>query len=46
MVGTRNLLYRNSEQLSLKLAYQCKKPYSEIIIKEENGKEKVYHQNN
>lgn len=29
LVGTRNLLYRNSEQLSLKLAYQCKKPYSE-----------------
>ena len=43
LVGTRNLLYRNSEQLSLKLAYQCKKPYSETIIKEENGKEKVYH---
>jgi len=43
LVGTRNLLYRNSEQLSLKLAYQCKKPYSENIIKEENGKEKVYH---
>jgi len=43
LVGHRNLLYRNSKELSLKLAYQCKKPYSETIIKEENGKEKVYH---
>jgi len=43
LVGTRNLLYRNSKELSLKLAYKCKKPYSETIIKEENGKEKVYH---
>lgn len=43
LVGHRNLLYRNSEELALKLAYKCKKPYSETVIKEENGKEKVYH---
>lgn len=43
LVGHRNLLYRNSEELALKLAYKCKMPYSETIIKEENGKEKIYH---
>jgi len=43
LVGHRNLLYRGSEELALKLAYKCKKPYSETVIKEENGKEKVYH---
>ena len=43
LVGHRNLLYRNSEELALKLAYKCKMPYSETIIKEENGKEKIYY---
>lgn len=43
LVGNRNLSHGNKETLALKLAYNCKTPYSETIIKEENGKEKVYH---
>ncbi len=43
LVGNRNLLHGNKEELALKLAYRCKTPYSETIIKEENGQEKVYH---
>lgn len=43
MVGTRDVISGNSLQSSLKLAYNCKTPYSETIIKEENGQEKVFH---
>lgn len=43
LVGNRNLVHRNKEKLALKLAYECKTPYAETIIKEEDGKEKVYH---
>ena len=43
LVGNRNLMHGNKEVLAQKLAYNCKTPYSETIIKEENGKEKVYH---
>lgn len=43
LVGNRNLLCENKEEIALKLAYRCKTPYSETIIKEENGQEKVYH---
>ena len=43
LVGNRNLVQGNKEVLALKLAYNCKTPYSETIIKEEKGKEKVYH---
>lgn len=43
LVGHRNLVYRNAEVLALKLAYKCKMPYRETVVKEENGKEKVYH---
>lgn len=43
LVGHRNLVYGNAEVLALKLAYKCKMPYRETVVKEENGKEKVYH---
>jgi len=43
LVGNRKLLYGNKEELALKLAFNCKTPYNETIIKEENGKEKVFH---
>ena len=43
LVGDRNLAHGNKEKLALKLAYECKTPYNETIIKEEDGKEKVYH---
>jgi len=42
LVGSRNLVHRKKEKLALKLAHKCKTPYSETIIKEEDGKEKVY----
>ena len=43
LVGNRNLLHGNKEEIALKLAYRCKTPYSETIIKEESGQEKVFH---
>ena len=43
MVGNRYLLHGNKEEIALKLAYCCNTPYSETIIKQENGQEKVYH---
>lgn len=43
LVGNRNLVHGNKEVLALKLAHNCKTPYSETIIKEEKGKGKVYH---
>lgn len=43
LVGNRNLIYGNKEELAIKLALRCKTPYNETIIKEENGKEKVFH---
>jgi hypothetical protein len=43
LVGNRNLLHGKKEELALKLAYRCKTPYRETIIKEEDGQEKVYH---
>ncbi len=45
LVGNRNLTHGKKEELALKLAYICKTPYSETIVKEENGQEKVYHIN-
>ena len=45
LVGNRYLLHGNKEEIALKLAYRCKTPYSETIIKEENGQEKVFHIN-
>ncbi len=43
LVGNRNLIHANKEEIALKLALRCKTPYNETIIKEENGKEKVFH---
>jgi hypothetical protein len=43
LVGHRNLVHGNREELSLKLAYSCKTPYTDTIIREKNGQEKVYH---
>ncbi len=35
-------MYENTEVLALKLAYKCKMPYRDTVVKEENGKEKIY----
>ncbi|RKY93290.1 MAG: hypothetical protein DRQ13_09640 [Ignavibacteriae bacterium] len=43
LIGNRNLLCGNKKQLALELANQTKCPYSETVVKEENGKEKLYH---
>ena len=43
LVGNRNLVYGNKESLAIKLAYKCKMPYSETVIKEEKGEEKIFH---
>jgi hypothetical protein len=40
--GDRHLLYRGKRCETLKLAQQCKTPYSETVVKEEDGKEKPY----
>jgi len=43
MVGSRDLIYNNKRQNALKLAEQIKCPYKQTIVKEDRGKEKVYH---
>jgi hypothetical protein len=40
--GDRHLLHRGKPCETLKLAHSCKKPYTETVIKEEDGKEKPY----
>lgn len=40
--GDRHLLYRGKRCETLTLAQQCKTPYAETVIKEEDGKEKPY----
>jgi hypothetical protein len=40
--GDRHLLYRSKRCETLTLAQQCKTPYAETVIKEEDGKEKPY----
>jgi hypothetical protein len=40
--GDRHLLYRGKGCETLRLAQSCKTPYGETVIKEEDGKEKVY----
>jgi len=45
LVSNRNLVYENKEKTALELADLCKTPYSETIIREENGQEKEYHIN-
>jgi len=42
LVGNRNLIYGKKEVLALKLAQICKAPYTEAIVKESSGKEKVF----
>lgn len=42
LVGERHLICGGKKQLALSLAERCKTPYSETIVKEENGKETVY----
>jgi hypothetical protein len=43
LVGSRNLIYRNKEELAWEIAQNCPCPYRETIIKEEDGKERIYH---
>jgi hypothetical protein len=43
MVGNRNLVYGKRTDLAEKLANECKTPYSETLVKEKDGQEKVYH---
>ena len=40
--GDRNLLYKGKPHSGLSLAQSCSTPYSSTVIKEKNGKEKVY----
>lgn len=43
LVGDRYLLHGNTQELALPLADRCKTPYSETIVKQEEGRETVYH---
>jgi len=43
MVGTRNLICGNKEQQTLELAAKCKYLYSETVVREKDGEEKVYN---
>lgn len=43
LTGERYLIYGNTRQLALPLAHQCETPYSETIVKQEDGRETVYH---
>jgi hypothetical protein len=40
--GDRHLLYRGKSCETLSLAQQCKTPYAETVVKQEDGKEKPY----
>jgi len=41
--GDRHLLFGKQKMSTLSIALGCSLPYSECIVKEEKGKEKVYH---
>ncbi|MBN4049685.1 hypothetical protein JYT36_00495 [Bacteroidales bacterium AH-315-N07] len=41
-VGNRNIKCGKKEQSTISLAYSCKCPYSDIFVKEKDGKEIVY----
>ncbi len=43
LVGNRHLVHGKSLASALKLAHNCKTPYNDTIVREENGQEKVYH---
>lgn len=43
LVGNRYLRYGRSKELAINLAGNCKTPYGETIVKEEQGTETVYH---
>jgi hypothetical protein len=43
--GDRHLLSRGKGIETLKLAHNCKTPYAETVLKEEDGKEKAYFLN-
>jgi hypothetical protein len=43
LVGTRYLKQGVKEELAWKIAWKCPCPYSETIVKVEDGREKVYH---
>jgi Transposase DDE domain len=43
LVGNRHLVHGKSVESALKLAHNCKTPYSDTIVREENGQEKAYH---
>ncbi len=43
MVGTRNLIYNKKQYNALKLAESTRCPYQETVVREEDGKEKVYN---
>ncbi|MCP4052634.1 MAG: transposase [Mesoflavibacter sp.] len=43
LVGNRNLIYGSKQELALNLACKCNTPYSETIVKEKYGEEKIYH---
>jgi len=42
LVGNRHLLYKARPQEALKLAHRCKTPYSQTIVKKEDGKQKTF----
>lgn len=43
LVGDRYLTHAGSQTLALELARSCPTPYSQTIVKQEEGAEKVYH---
>jgi hypothetical protein len=43
MVGTRNLICGNKEQQALHIAEKCKYLYSETVVRQIDGQEKVYN---
>src|SRR4030066_1525564 len=43
LIGNRNLVYEGEEILARDIAYKCRCPYKETIVKVEDGREKVYH---
>lgn len=45
LVGTRDLVHNKRQQNATKLAYGCSTPYTDTIVREKDGKEKVYHIN-
>ena len=43
LVGDRNLMLSGKPQLAKDLAKSCRCPYIETIVKEDKGKEQVFH---